>query len=120
MKLAICSKGENLESEMDERFGRTNFFILYETEDDTFEVHTNKQNMNAAQGAGIQAAQTVADINADILVCAHCGPKAFKTLQAAEIPVITTNVKPINEVIKQFKNNELKAIQQADVDGHWM
>ena len=64
MKVVITSLGETLESPVDQRFGRARYFILYDTESNEWSVHDNKQNLNAAQGAGIQAGQKVVELGA--------------------------------------------------------
>ena len=57
MKIAITTSGDSLDAAVDPRFGRAKAFILYDTETDEWSVLDNAQNLNAAQGAGIQAAQ---------------------------------------------------------------
>ncbi len=84
-----------------------------------FKVQGNTQNLNAAQGAGIQSAQHVIDLGADILITVHCGPKAFKVLNAAGIPVYLGKSLTIRELVKAYMNKELEQLQSADVEGHW-
>jgi predicted Fe-Mo cluster-binding NifX family protein len=119
MKIAITSDGKNLESQMDLRFGRAKGFIIYETDDDTFEFIDNEQNLEAAQGAGIQAAQNVVNKNVDAVISGHCGPKAFKVLSTSGIKIYTSDEGKISEIIEKFKNGELKEANSADVEGHW-
>jgi hypothetical protein len=57
MKIAISASGPTLESPVDPRFGRAACFIIYDSANGQFEAHDNKQNLNAVQGAGIQAAE---------------------------------------------------------------
>ena len=54
MKIVITAKGTALDSEIDPRFGRAQYFILYDTDDHSFSVLDNKQNLGAPQGAGVQ------------------------------------------------------------------
>ena len=53
MKIAITSYGEDMENKMDRSFGRAKWFILADSDTGAFQAHSNKQNVNAAQGAGI-------------------------------------------------------------------
>ena len=89
MKVAITTSGDNLDAPVDPRFGRAKNFIIYDTEKYSFALVDNVQNMEAAQGAGIQAAKLVADRGAQVVMTGHCGPKAFRTLQAAGIEIST-------------------------------
>ncbi|HQO93156.1 MAG TPA: NifB/NifX family molybdenum-iron cluster-binding protein, partial [bacterium] len=56
MKIAVTTSGHDLNSPFESRFGRAPGFIVYDTETKEFEAIDNSMNLNAAQGAGIQAA----------------------------------------------------------------
>ena len=119
MKVAITAQGKTLESPVDPRFGRAQCFILIDTDSGGFEVVDNQQNVNASQGAGIQAAKTIADRKAEVLVTGHCGPKAFRTLLSAGIKVVVGAGGTGTEALEKFKSGELKPAEGADVEGHW-
>ena len=120
MKIAISSSGKTLDSEVDPRFGRAEYFIIVDPETMDFEVVENNQNLNLPQGAGIQAGKTVADHKVAALITGHCGPKAFTVLQAAGIQIITGASGKVADAIAQFNKGELKSAGEADVDGHWV
>ncbi len=120
MKIAITSQGADLSSQVDPRFGRARMFIIYDVDSGEFEAVDNEQNLNAAQGAGIQAAQNVADQGVEYVLTGHCGPKAFSALNAAGVKVIVGVEGSVQEAIEKFKAGELKPTDAADVDGHWM
>ncbi len=119
MLIAITSNGKDLDSQMDLRFGRAKGFIIYETDNSSFEYVDNVQNLEAAQGAGIQAAQNVVNKNVDAVISGHCGPKAFKVLSTSGVKIYTAEESKISEIIEKFKNGELKEADSADVEGHW-
>ena len=119
MKIAITSTGPNLEDEMDRRFGRAQMFLIVDTETGQYTAVDNKQNLEAAQGAGIQAAGTVVDQGVEVLITGHCGPNAYKTLQAAGVKVIVGARGTNAEVVEQFKNGQLSETSGPDVEGHW-
>jgi predicted Fe-Mo cluster-binding NifX family protein len=119
MKIAVTSEGESLEAEVDPRFGRAARFILYDTETREVRSVDNRQSLNAAQGAGIQAAETVSRLGAECLITGHCGPKAFRTLTAAGIRVYTGASGTVAETITAFEQGRLQAAASADVEGHW-
>ena len=64
MKIAFTSRGRSLDVLLDGRFGRTPFFVVHDTVSGETAAVENVQNLNAAQGAGIQAAVTVANAGA--------------------------------------------------------
>jgi predicted Fe-Mo cluster-binding NifX family protein len=119
MKLALTTNGTNLEAALDPRFGRAARFLLFETATGRFTLHDNTQNLNAVQGAGIQAVETVATLGADVVLTGHCGPKAFRALQAAGIQIVTGAAGTVRDVIVRFGNGQLRPASSADVEGHW-
>jgi len=119
MKIALTTSGDNLNAPLDSRFGRAPRFIVVEVENQTFTLVDNAQNLNSAQGAGIQAALTVTNTGATAVITGHCGPKAFKVLQTAGIKIYNTEAKTVAEALKLFKSGQLVEAQDADVEGHW-
>lgn len=119
MKVALTTSGDNLDAPLDTRFGRAPKFLVYDLDADTFTVIDNNQNLNAAQGAGIQSAETVARTGAKCLVTGHCGPKAFRVLSAAGIKVYTSDAPTVVAALEQYRTGKLAAADSADVEGHW-
>ncbi len=120
MKIAFTSTGCDLEAALDPRFGRAAKFIVCDLDTGGFEAVDNSQNLNAAQGAGIQAAETVARLGATALVTGHCGPKAFRVLRAAGIKIYNTDAQTVATALEKFRRNELVEASGADVEGHWV
>lgn len=119
MKILVTAKGKQTSDEVDPRFGRARFFILVDTETNEVTVHDNSQNLNAAQGAGIQAAQGVVQLGAEAVVTGNVGPKAFRVLNTAGIKVYLCPQTTVDEAIRKFKAGELKEVSSANVEGHW-
>jgi predicted Fe-Mo cluster-binding NifX family protein len=120
MKIAITTSGSGLNAPLDSRFGRAPKFLIYDLETNTFEIVDNEQNLNAAQGAGIQSAQNIARLGAKALVTGHCGPKAFKVLKAAGIKIYNTSATTVTEALDQYRDDKLSEASSSDVDGHWV
>ena len=91
MKIVFTTSGTDLDAPLDRRFGRAPRFLVYDLDARTFEVVENAQNLNAAQGAGIQSAETVARLGAKAVVTGHCGPKAFRVLRTAGVAILTSD-----------------------------
>ena len=103
MKICITSQGDNLESLVDPRFGRCSYFIIYDTDNDSFESFPNP-NINSPQGAGIASSQFVVDKGVDVVLTGNVGPNSFSVFQQAQVKVITglTGLK-VKEAIEKFK-----------------
>ena len=119
MNIAVTSCGKDLPAPLDSRFGRAAGFLIYDTDTKDVQVIDNAQNLNAAQGAGIQAGQTVVNAGANALITGHCGPKAFRVLQAAGIKVYNCNAATVAEALQQYADGKLQPASEADVEGHW-
>lgn len=119
MKIAISTAGTGLQDHMESRFGRTPRFLIIDTATQLIELVDNTQNLNAAQGAGIQAAQIVVAHGASAVITGHTGPKAFKVLQAAGVKVYNVSPGPIEGLIAACLNGELTLATAADTEGHW-
>lgn len=120
MKLAITTSGETLDATLNPQFGRAPKFLIHDTESGDTAVIDNHQNLNAAQGAGIQAAETIARAGAQALITGHCGPKAFRVLSAAGIAVYHCPAQTVAAALQAFEQGKLQAAESADVEGHWV
>ncbi len=120
MRIAFTTTGKDLESPLDTRFGRAPGFLVYDVDSGVSEFIDNQQSMDAAQGAGIQAAETVVRSGAKAIVTGHCGPKAFRVLSAAGVKVYNTDQPTVAAALEAFKAGTLKPAESADVEGHWV
>ncbi len=83
MKIAVTAMGKEVDAEVDPRFGRAQYIVIVDSSGTVLDVVDNSRNVNAMSGAGIQAAKLMADKKVDVLMTGHCGPNAFRALQAA-------------------------------------
>ncbi|MCK5676411.1 MAG: NifB/NifX family molybdenum-iron cluster-binding protein [Verrucomicrobia bacterium] len=120
MKIAFTATGDSLAAPLDPRFGRAPGFLIYDDEAGSLKSVNNEQNLNAAQGAGIQSALLLCKQDIDCVVTGHCGPKAFQTLTAANIKVYPCKAKTIEEAYAQLKAGELTAAEAANAEAHWV
>jgi predicted Fe-Mo cluster-binding NifX family protein len=119
MKIAITVSGTDLNAALDPRFGRAAGFLLVDTKTNEIAYEPNEQNLNAAQGAGIQSAQNIAAAGVQAVISGHCGPKAYRVLSASGIAVYPCSAATAAEALEQFKAGQLKPANGADVEGHW-
>jgi predicted Fe-Mo cluster-binding NifX family protein len=120
MKVAITAGGPGLEERFDTRFGRAAYFLVCDLENGSWECHPNTQNLEAAQGAGIQAAQSVQRLGASALITGHVGPKAFKVLEANGIKIFSAEANTAGQALQAYGNGLLSQMAAPDVEGHWV
>ena len=118
MKIAITAQDGSLDAKIDPRFGRAGYFVVVDPDTMKSEVVDNKQNVQAAAGAGVQAAQTVAEHGASAILTGNCGPKAFRTLRAADIEVFMGLSGTVKEAIAAYKSGDLTPAGSANVEAH--
>jgi predicted Fe-Mo cluster-binding NifX family protein len=118
MRVAIPTTGRDLEGVVDPRFGRASAFVIYDTTSGEWSLVDNTQNLNAAQGAGIQAATAVVNAGAEAVLTFNCGPKAFRALSAGKVAVYTGARGTVREAIEEFLSGSLPPAAQASVGEH--
>ncbi len=118
MKICLTSQGDSLESQVDPRFGRCQYFIIADVDSLEFEAIKNP-NLDATGGAGIQSGQLMADKGVKAVLTGNVGPNAFRTLQAAGIEVVTGVSGPISAAIDKYKKGEFNPTQGPSVDSHF-
>jgi predicted Fe-Mo cluster-binding NifX family protein len=118
MKICVSSTSDGLDANVDARFGRCPYFVVVDSETMEFNTFENDSS-SSAHGAGIQAAQTVANMGAKVVLTGNVGPKAFSVLSAAGIKVVTGVSGSIREVVTKYNNGELKETNNPNVGGHF-
>jgi predicted Fe-Mo cluster-binding NifX family protein len=117
MIIAVTSSGPELKSEVDPRFGRSPYFIIYDTDNNKFEAIENS-NMRGMGGVGIQSAQMMADKGVQVVISGNCGPNAFRTMDAAGIQLISGATGTVESAIQEYIQGNLKASNQSNVEPH--
>lgn len=105
MKVAITSTGDNLESKLDQRFGRCGYFVIYDTETNGIEFIPNP-NKDAQEGAGPASAQLVASRGVRKVISGEFGIKIKSLLDSLKIQMIVLKQpeKSIKEIIEMLNN----------------
>ena len=112
MKIAISSKGKITDDSLDPRFGRCEYFQIYDTEVEATKIVKNK-GQEASGGAGIAAANQLIDEEVDVIITGSLGPNAFEIIEKAEIKAYKCESISIYAAIEKYSNNELEEIAIA-------
>lgn len=73
MKIAFTSKGVEWDSNIDPRFGRAEYLLVYDDGKDEFTHYDNRAIANEAHGAGPLTAQKLFELKPDVLITGN-GP----------------------------------------------
>ncbi|MHC1692396.1 MAG: NifB/NifX family molybdenum-iron cluster-binding protein [Sphaerochaetaceae bacterium] len=120
MKVAFSTLGETLESPLDSHFGRAQKFIVYDTEQASFVVLDNSQNLDATLGSGVQTVRLLASVGVEALVTGHLGPKASKEVAASGLKIYQCKASTVSEALALYTSKALRKLREPDVEGHWL
>jgi predicted Fe-Mo cluster-binding NifX family protein len=110
MKIAFTSKGKDLNSIVDARFGRCEYILVFDDETSETEIIENSDSSQEAHGAGPKTAQKLFNSNIDVLITGNGpGGNALKVLERANIQFyIGAGNLEINDALAKFKEGKLE------------
>jgi predicted Fe-Mo cluster-binding NifX family protein len=117
MKVAIPVDDMSMDTTICISFGRTPYFLIYDTE--TNEAMFLDNSAAAIQGgAGIKAAQTIADSNVEALLSPRCGENAAEVIHTADIKIYQTRGNLLMHNLQAFANGELELLEDIHAGFH--
>jgi predicted Fe-Mo cluster-binding NifX family protein len=118
MKIIVTAAAPEMTAPVDPRFGRGAYFVVVDTETMRWQAHANP-GVNAAGGAGSQAAQFVAQQGVAAVISGDFGPNAYLALAAAEIKMYLLGAsKTVQEAVASFAAGELAQVSAPTGAGH--
>lgn len=119
MKICVTATSQGLDAEVDPRFGRCQYFTIIDPDTMQYESIDNG-SIGASGGAGIQAAQFVANKGVEVVLTGNAGPNAYNTLQAAGVSIITGVAGKVREAVEGYKSGKLRPPASGpSVDAHF-
>jgi predicted Fe-Mo cluster-binding NifX family protein len=107
LKVAVSATGKSFDSAISPRFGRCPYYVIVNTETMSLEAIPNT-NMDAPSGAGIGAAQLVAERGVEAVLTGAVGPNAMAVLSQAGIKMITGAQGNVRQALEALKSGDLK------------
>ncbi len=105
MRIAFATVRGGLDDQLADRFGRAPTFTIVDVDPQTGEVKkvevVENPGYRAGSGAGVKAAQTLADKGAQIYVGPQPGPNAYAALQHLGIKIYTVTGTTVKEALQQ-------------------
>ena len=112
MKIIITASSEKIEGQFNPRFGRADYFMLYDSDSQEWSAFQNPA-INASGGAGPQAVQFIAGKKPEVVISGRYGPSAFTALEAAGIKAYIASAGTVSEVLGQFFDGQLTQVTAA-------
>ena len=118
MKIAVTASGPDLDSQVESRFGRCQYFIIVDTDTLEYEAIRNP-NVQAGGGAGIQSAQMMVENDVEVVLTGNCGPNAFRVFSQAGIKIVTGVSGLVRESVEKFKSGAISEATSPSVKDHF-
>lgn len=120
MNIAVTSMGPSKEATFDVHFGRAPYFVIFDSETgEVIKDYDNEANLKAVQGAGVESAKVMVDLDVQVVVTGHVGPKALDVLKLGNVSAYKVEATLVKEAFAAYKEKKVTAIFEADVRGHW-
>ncbi|MBP2666344.1 MAG: dinitrogenase iron-molybdenum cofactor biosynthesis protein [Firmicutes bacterium] len=117
MKIAIPVNNKSMESTIASSFGRTPYFLIYDTETQTNAFFDNSA-IASQGGAGIKAAQAIVDSGAGAVLVPQCGENAASVLKTANMKIYKTMNDSIKDNIVAFNAGTLSLLDAIHAGFH--
>jgi predicted Fe-Mo cluster-binding NifX family protein len=110
MKIVFTTKGTSWDSAMETRFGRSEYFLIYNEEKDELTHFDNRDSANDAHGAGPKTAQKLFEFSPDVLITGNGpGGNAATVLQKTGVKIyVGAGQMTVKEAFDAYKNNALQ------------
>lgn len=117
MKIAIPVNDKSMEAGVCDSFGRTPYYLIYDTESKE-SVFLDNSAVASQGGAGIKAAQTVVDNKVNALLTPRCGENAAEVIKAANIQLYKTINDSIKDNIDALNEGKLSLLEDIHPGFH--
>ena len=109
MKICITSSGPDLDSLLDFRFGRCNYFVIIDEDRVSSATALKNDNVTTLKGAGVAVAQVMVNTDIKIVITGNVGPNAYYALDNAGIKVFLaeSNIS-VREALRMYQAGELE------------
>jgi predicted Fe-Mo cluster-binding NifX family protein len=117
VKICITAVGPKLDSATDPRFGRCAYFLILDEKGKLLKAIPNK-GVEAMRGAGVTAAQIVADQGVKIVITGNVGPNAYMVLTQSGTKIFPEafNI-TAEQAFELYKQGKLKEIDSSQARG---
>ncbi len=109
MKILFTAKGTTWDDQMDPRFGRADYLLVFDEKGEELTVVDNREQSEQEHGAGPRTAQKVVDVKPDVVITGNGpGGNASRALEAATLEMyVGAGGMSIKEAYEAFKAGKL-------------
>ena len=112
MKIILPVTDRTEESEISSNFGRAPYFLVFDSNTNVKNYILNS-SVNSPSGAGIKAAQILANAHVDVLITPRLGENAALVVKEAGIEIYESVSSLIDETLSAFQKGELSLLSKT-------
>ena len=121
MLILVGADEKNSESPVAKRFGHAEYFIVYDTVQESFESYENND-----EGHNHKNLEEFLDKGVEAFIVGNIGPHAFELINTPKSKIYLARQLTVKEAVDKFKKNELRLLEEPTVkhsighenDGH--
>jgi predicted Fe-Mo cluster-binding NifX family protein len=114
MLIAVSINKPELSSEVSEGFGRSRFFLIYDSDKKVSEIIENPFVFELG-AAGIQTARFLIEKNVEALITAFVGLTTLRLFNSMNIKIFQGNNLAADKALELFAENKLTELTDSDV-----
>lgn len=117
MRLAMPAEENKMESPVSPSFGRTAYYAIVDSDTMAYEFIVNP-GAQSQGGAGIKAAQAVADSGAEVVITFYLGQNAADVLTSAGVKILKAVSGSVDELVRKYRAGELVELTEIHAGYH--
>lgn len=111
MRVGVSASGRDLNAQVDDRFGRCQWFLIVDSDLLEFTAFENR-HAEEAMGAGVAAAKDLIDGRVEAIISGQVGPKAYEVLKAVNIDIfLVPGSITVKDALERLRRGELQRMQ---------
>jgi predicted Fe-Mo cluster-binding NifX family protein len=105
VRICVTAEGTDLDALVAEEFGHAPYLIIVDPDTMKFEVFDNVL-VDTDIGYGIQTAENIVKLRADVVLTGFVGPHGVKKLGSKDIKLVTDEEGTVRQAIEAFKRRQ--------------
>lgn len=107
MKIAVTSMGKSLDSPVSNRFGRSAYVFVADTETRVVKIIDNRAHAALGLGAGAKTAEMLANLKVEWIATGEIGRESFQILRNSNVLVVTRASGTCREALDRLEAGDL-------------
>lgn len=108
-RVVVTSTGPDLDSEVDLRFGRAQYFIVIQLDSGAITVLSNEDSDKSDKGVGIRSFQRIVDAGVEVIITGRVGQKVMGMMSSSGISAFVVSGGTVREAFDLYRREYFKS-----------